>query len=71
MGNNIFPDKNLAREGWLDIVKPVEMSGRLDHIPAKKPTTKKEKETARLQNYWLSRRSYVMPEGYDAIDWSK
>jgi hypothetical protein len=64
-------DQNLAREGWLDIVKPVDMAGRLDHIPAQKPVTKKQYDTAKKQSYWLSRRSYGMPDGYSQIDWSK
>ena len=76
MSNNIFPDKDLAREGWLDIVKPVDMVGRLDHIPARKPITKKEHETARLQNYWITRRSYGSTNeqyrtGYERIKWNK
>jgi hypothetical protein len=65
----MIPDKDLSREGWLDIVKPVDMAGRLDHIPAIKPTTKKQFDTAAKQNYWLSRRSYGMPTNYDRIKW--
>ena len=65
-----LPDKNLAREGWLDIVKPVELAGKLDHIPARKPVTKKDYDIAKKQAYWLSKRNYSMPEGYDTIKWS-
>lgn len=64
-----LPDKDLSREGWLDIVKPVAMVGRLDHIPAIKPKTKKQYDIAAKQNYWLSRRSYGMPHNYDNIKW--
>jgi hypothetical protein len=76
MSNSPFPDKDLAREGWLDIVKPVDMVGRLDHIPARKPRTKKDKETARLQNYWLTRRSIggsseQYRTNYDRIKWNR
>lgn len=67
----MLPDKNLSREGWLDIVKPVAMAGRLDHIPARKPVTKKDRDIAKNQNYWLTRRSMAMPDGYEKIDWSK
>lgn len=66
-----FPDKNLSREGWLDIVKPVELAGRLDKIPAQKPVSKLDKRRAENQRYWLSKRSYDMPSGYEFIDWSK
>lgn len=66
-----IPDKDLSREGWLDIVKPVDMAGRLDKIPARKPVTKKDYDIARNQSYWLSRRSIGMPDGYSRIDWSK
>lgn len=74
--NNPFPDKDLSREGWLDIVKPVELAGRLDHIPARKPVTKKDRETARLQNHWLSRRSIgsaseAYRENYERIKWNR
>jgi hypothetical protein len=75
MSSSPFPDKNLAREGWLDIVKPVELAGRLDHIPARKPVTAKDRETARLQNHWLTRRSIggaseQYRRGYDRIKWN-
>lgn len=74
MSNSPFPDKDLSREGWLDIVKPVERAGRLDHIPARKPVTKKDYETARLQNYYLTKNSFGSTseryrENYDRIKW--
>jgi hypothetical protein len=75
MSNSPFPDKDLAREGWLSIVKPVELAGRLDHIPARKPVTAKDRETARLQNYWLTRRSIggssdVYRTNFERIKWN-
>ncbi|MDE2591105.1 MAG: hypothetical protein KGL95_15715, partial [Patescibacteria group bacterium] len=71
-----FPDKDLAREGWLNIVKPVEKVGRLDHIPARKPVTKKDYETARIQNYWLTKNSFGSTseryrENYERIKWNR
>lgn len=66
----MLPDKNLSREGWLDIVKPVAMAGRLDKIPARKPVTKKDYDTAKKQAYWLGRRSFSMPDT-SHINWSK
>lgn len=61
----------LLKEAWLDIVKPVAMAGRLDHIPAKVPENLREKSQGRTQAYYLSRRSYGMPDGYERIKWTK
>lgn len=63
------PDPILCRDEWLRIVQPVERVGRLDHIPAKKPVSKKEQDMAKKQNYWLSRRTFAMPDGYNNIKW--
>lgn len=65
------PDPILCRDEWLRIVQPAERMGRLDHIPAKKPVSKKEHDMAKKQNYWLSRRTFAMPDGYDRIQWRK
>lgn len=65
-------DSYLSREAWLDIVKPVEMAGRLDHVAAKPPRNKREKKTAMLQNHYLSKRSVGMfsdPNAYERIQW--
>lgn len=60
-----IPDKDLSREGWLDIVKPVYEAGRLDHIPARKPVTLHDHKVAQSQNYWLTRKSIGFPD----TDW--
>ncbi len=64
-----IPDPILCRDEWLRIVQPVERAGRLDHIPAKKPVSKKEYDMAKKQNYWLSRRTFAMPDNYERIKW--
>ena len=56
-------DKNAVREYWLDVVKPVERAGRLDHIPARKAETLQEKSVAKTQNHWISRKSFGFPDG--------
>jgi hypothetical protein len=74
MPDNINPrpaDPQLMKEAWLDIVAPVERAGRLDHIPARKPMNKKEVDTARKQNYAVTRRTFGMPDNYNRIDWSR
>ncbi len=63
-------DPYLMREAWLSIVAPVERAGRLDHVKATKPVTKKDKHTAQVQNYHLTRKSYGMPQGYENIQWN-
>lgn len=50
-------DEYLMREAWLNVVKPVEMAGRLDHVKARPPMNKREEKTAQLQNYFLTRKS--------------
>lgn len=58
MSNNPkMADPYLSREAWLNIVKPVEMAGRLDHVKARPPANRREQETARVQNYFLTRKS--------------
>lgn len=75
LGEGVTNDKpanpDLMREAWLDIVKPVAMAGRLDHIPAKVPGNLREKSQGRKQAHYLSRRSFGMPEGYERIQWKK
>lgn len=68
-----IPDKNATREFWLDVVKPVEMAGRLDHIPARPAETLAEKSAAKTQNHWLSRKSFGFPDSdwYERIAWKK
>jgi hypothetical protein len=63
-------DPYLMREAWLSIVAPVERAGRLDHIKATPIVTKKDKHTAQVQNYHLTRKSFGMPQGYENIRWN-
>lgn len=50
-------DPYLAREAWLNIVKPVEMAGRLDHVKATPASNARERKTRDLQNHYLTQRS--------------
>jgi hypothetical protein len=64
-------DPQKVKDFWLDVVRPVADSGRLDSIkPAFKGTSIRGRSIARAQNYWLTRRSYGMPDGYDRILWN-
>jgi hypothetical protein len=58
-------DPQLVKDAWLDIVVPVERAGRLDHIPARKAETLRERDIARTQNYSVTRRTY----GFSDSDW--
>ncbi len=62
-------DPYLMREAWLHIVKPVALAGRLDKIQAQRAETPRQKHVAQVQNYFLTRKSYSMPGGYDRIRW--
>src|SRR5207247_11283956 len=66
-----IPDKDLSREGWLDIVKPAYMRrGHTDYLLHQEANTTLRRSRAKTQNYWLSRRSYGMPENYERIRWN-
>ncbi len=65
-------DPYLMRDFWLQVVQPVERQGRLNNaIKPIKARTKREKKTAIEQNYYLTKHSFGMPDGYDRIDWRK
>ncbi len=63
-------DPYLMREAWLQVVKPVANAGRLDSIQPRKASTKKQQHTAQVQNYYLTRKCYAMPVGYERIRWN-
>ncbi len=63
-------DPYLEKQAWLDVVAPVERAGRLDHIPARKASTPREAETARRQNYALTRHTFAMPDT-SGIRWER
>ena len=62
-------DPDAARDAWLSMVKPAADLGKLEKIPTRKARTRREKEQARKQNYWLTRSTFGMPEGYERIKW--
>lgn len=65
-------DPYKARELWTQIVRGAADRGKLEKIPTKIAKTAREREQARLQNYYLSRKSYgAFGENYDRIDWSQ
>jgi hypothetical protein len=65
-------DPQKVKDFWLDVVRPVADSGRLDTIkPAFKGTSIRGRSIARAQNYWITRKSFGMPDGYDRIQWGK
>src|SRR6266567_8606534 len=66
-----IPDKDLSREGWLDIVKPAYLRrGHTDYLLHQEADTTLRRSRAKMQNYWLSRRSFGMPDNYERIQWS-
>src|SRR6266699_3589070 len=65
-----IPDKDLSREGWLDIVKPAYLRrGHTDYLLHQEADTTLRRSRAKMQNYWLSRRSFGMPDNYERIQW--
>ncbi len=51
-----------VRDFWLDTVVPAERAGKLDKIPARKPANLREASQAHTQNYYLTRRSFNVPD---------
>src|SRR6266700_1745556 len=65
-----IPDKDLSREGWLDIVKPAYLRrGHTDYLLHQEADTTLRRSRAKTQNHWLTRRSYGMPDNYERIQW--
>lgn len=59
-----------VKEFWLDTVRPAADLGKLEKVPTKKATTKRERQIADTQNYWLSRKSFGgFGPNYDRIQW--
>src|SRR5260221_3297836 len=66
-----IPDKDLSREGWLDIVKPAYLRrGHTDYLLHQEADTTLRKSRAATQNHWLTKRSFGMPDNYERIKWS-
>ena len=59
-----------VKDLWLSCMKPAQEHGTLEKQPTVKGTSKMGRDKARTQNYWLTRKSYGMPENYDCIKWN-
>ena len=66
-----IPDKDLSREGWLDIVKPAYLRrGHTDYLLHQEADTTLRRSRAATQNHWLTKRSFGIPDNYERIQWS-
>lgn len=65
-------DPYKCREQWLQFVRPIADCGKLEKLRTVRAKTKREKKTADMQNYYLSRKSFgCFGQRYDLIDWGK
>ncbi len=63
-------DPQKMREFWIDTVRPAVDRGKLEKVPTIKATTTRERDIARNQNHWLSRKSYgAFHDNYERIRW--
>ncbi len=70
--NSGIADPAKAREAWLSFVRPAIDRGKEDKLQTIKASTPKERDTAAIQKYWLSKKSYgAFHANYDLIDWSR
>ena len=56
-----------VRDFWLQTVKPLANSGRLDKLPTVRGTSARGRDIARTQTRMLTRSVFSMPDGYDRI----
>jgi hypothetical protein len=65
-------DPYAVREAWLSFVKPAMERGKLEKLPTYRARTPREREQARIQSYYLSRKTFGgFGEHYDRIQWRK
>jgi hypothetical protein len=70
LGSTInIPDASASKELWLDCMKAASSRGNLEKQPTVKGVSPKGREIAKRQNYFLTRITFGMPEGYDKIRW--
>lgn len=63
-------DPYKVKEFWKDVVVPAARIGKLEKIPTMKARNARERETARRQNYEITRRSFGgFHENYNHIKW--
>lgn len=66
----MISDSDQTREYWVEIVRSASDRGRLETIPTTIAKTARERDTARNQNYWLSRKSFGgFHPNYERIRW--
>jgi len=64
-------DPYKVREAWCDFVVPAARIGKLDKLKTVKARTPRERQAAKNQNYYLSRRSFGdFGPNYDLIRWN-
>lgn len=64
-------DSQQTREYWTEIVRSASDRGKLEKIPTTIARTPKERDTARKQNYWLSKKSFGgFHANYERIQWT-
>lgn len=62
-------DPAALKEFYLETVTPLARRGGLDKLHTVRAVTSQQRSVAKNQNYWLTRRSFGMPDGYNRIKW--
>jgi hypothetical protein len=62
-------DPTAVKEFYLETVTPLARRNGLDKLPTVRAKNSQQRSVAKNQTYWLSRRSFGMPEGYERIKW--
>lgn len=63
-------DPQKVREAWLDFVRPAADIGKLEKFRTIKAKTPQQKDVAKKQNYYLTRKSFgSFGPNYDLIRW--
>jgi len=71
-GVSMEADRDRAREYWVEIVRSAADRGKLEKIPTRIATTKRECAQRDAQNHWLSKKSVGgFHHNYELIDWSR
>lgn len=63
-------DPQQTREYWVEVVRSASDRGKLEKVPTTLAKTTRERDTARNQNYWLSKKSFGgFHPNYERIQW--
>ncbi len=72
MSDTGMADPIAARDAWLSFVKPAMERGKLEKIPVRRARTPRDHEQARVQNHYLTQKTFgSFGPNYDRIDWSR